>query len=152
MSSWQLFIRHAHRPTFDRDLDNGLSEKGQEQGRRLVKFLKKEGRLDKIAGLCSSPRLRCVETAEFVAEATGLELVIDEQLDERGQSESDRDFQKRVRTFAERALDMKRVCFFSHGDIETDGKKDVKLHSSTIQTVQTKFVFILRRCMALLDL
>ena len=141
MSSWQLFIRHAHRPTFDRDLDNGLSEKGQEQGRRLVKFLKKEGRLDKIAGLCSSPRLRCVETAEFVAEATGLELVIDEQLDERGQSESDRDFQKRVRTFAERALNMKRVCFFSHGDIlpflaEIYGEEDVQIKKGDLFSLE----------------
>ena len=132
MSSWQLFIRHAHRPTFDRDLDNGLSEKGQDQGRQLVKFLKKDGRLDKISALYSSPKLRCLETAAFVAEATGLEVLIDEQLDERGRSESERDFVKRVKTFADHALKMKRVCFFSHGDVlpflaEIYGEEDVQI-------------------------
>lgn len=115
MRSWQLFIRHAHRSTFDSDLDNGLSEKGFGQCDELVAYLGKQGLLKSLENIYASPKLRCVETAQAVADACDLVVKVDTLLDERG-PESGSDFRKKVEQFVQKTRDMTKVCFVSHGD------------------------------------
>lgn len=65
-----ILIRHAHRDTADRAQDNGLSKKGREQAKRLRKYFEErfpEGEGDLV--LVTSPKKRCVETIEPIAES-----------------------------------------------------------------------------------
>ena len=77
-------VRHAkagHRSTWSGpgpDSQRPLSKPGRQQARDLVKRLGAVG----ATTLLSSPSLRCVQTLEPLAEATGLPIGIDDRLDE----------------------------------------------------------------------
>ena len=112
---WRIFLRHAHRDLFDRTQDNGLSEKGRSQGRKIQEWLKDHSpRPDRIF---SSPKLRCVETAQFVAELYGLEVEILPELDEQRPSETDAAFRNRIADFLKSANCPHRSVFCTHGDV-----------------------------------
>jgi broad specificity phosphatase PhoE len=117
MVRWQLFIRHAHRDTEDRALDNGLSEKGRRQCEELVDELDRARPSRKPTRVLTSPKLRCRETAEFVAAWAGVKLEIDERLDEQGPRETEKTFLKRVEEFYEKTRRDPGVAFVSHGDV-----------------------------------
>lgn len=111
-----VIVRHAHRDTSEgRDRDNGLSEKGKSQAKELGKALSK-----RLAGsrpvVLSSPKRRCVETVEPLAEALGCEVRVDDRLDE--QHESEGAFRKRIDTFVSQALaeGPPAMVACSHGD------------------------------------
>ncbi len=94
-----IFIRHAHRDTTDRELDNGLSEKGRSQVKKLVKLAREElgekpFNQERIEFL-TSPKRRCVETISPIAEELGGEIGISGLLDEGDRLE------KRVDEFLE---------------------------------------------------
>jgi len=96
MANWQLFIRHAHRDinrdTVDRDLDNGLSDKGRLQAEELVKYLKLSHPDRKPLRVLSSVKLRCWQTAEYVARWAGVEVIEDPRLVERGPAKAKKIF------------------------------------------------------------
>lgn len=84
MKKTLVIIRHAHRTLEDRDRDNGLSERGQDQVKKLVKFYQ-----NRFAGLkpvfMTSPKKRCIETISPLAIVAGAKVAnIDERLDEQG--------------------------------------------------------------------
>jgi len=116
MNDWQLFIRHAHRTTLHRSLDNGLSPKGLQQCSRLIKFLKLRIPLCEIKKIYSSPARRCVETALALSRVSGLEVEVLEILEEKRPTETPQEFSKRLNFFMKLYKNAKRVCFVSHGD------------------------------------
>lgn len=78
-----LLIRHAEYPLIGRTLvgrDDGirLSDTGREQARALAQSLLNEP----LVCIQSSPRLRCLETAEALAEAFDLPVLVENALDE----------------------------------------------------------------------
>ncbi|MBS1958912.1 MAG: histidine phosphatase family protein [Bdellovibrionales bacterium] len=87
MSKRLILIRHAHRDTDEPGKDNGLSGKGNEQVKRLLKFA--SDRLDDTDPMfISSPKKRCQETLGPIAKMTGHKMEIDERLTEHGPTES----------------------------------------------------------------
>lgn len=113
-----ILIRHAHRDTIMRELDNGLSETGIEQARKIQKELGpdlKERRVE----ILSSPRARCIETVGPLSEKLGLEIEIAQDLCEQESGESDRDFRARIVRFCQewKKRDAEVVVACSHGDV-----------------------------------
>lgn len=76
-----LILRHAHREVAHPSDDNGLSAKGRLQSRAVAnQFQKSFGNID--AKILSSPRLRCQETLEPLADYLGISIEISKWLDE----------------------------------------------------------------------
>lgn len=77
-------VRHAKAHSRDRwwgkpDRERPLNDAGVDQSRALARELRAAG---PIAALYSSPFLRCTQTLEPLAEATGLTVIADERLAE----------------------------------------------------------------------
>lgn len=119
MARWQLFVRHAHRDTHDRSLDNGISDKGRAQCEKLVRSLSGRRPAIKPQKILSSPKLRCIDTAMALARWARQEVVVDARLDEQAPGESTREFENRVKAFLERFEDEGEIAFVSHGDVLT---------------------------------
>ena len=112
-----VLLRHAHRDVEERSRDNGLSEKGEEQVRRMVEFARK--RLEDSAPVfLSSPKKRCVETLSPLARALGGRVVIDPRLSERSPVEGAAEYLARLEEFLDfwkyECPETTIVC--SHGD------------------------------------
>jgi broad specificity phosphatase PhoE len=116
-ATWQLYIRHAHRETFDRELDNGLSDKGIHQCERLVNVLGAYEPPFRPNLVLTSPKLRCWETAQFVAEWAGVEVKELAELDEQQGKESRPNFEKRVISIAQKLKPRGGMAVVSHGDV-----------------------------------
>jgi 8-oxo-dGTP diphosphatase len=106
-----VLVRHAHRDTSDREKDNGLTEKGRRQAKAVRRFFKERfGKETPL--LVSSPKKRCLETLEPLAERRGLRIRVDEHLLEGSR------LSERTAAFAawwrERAPALVVAC--SHGD------------------------------------
>ena len=110
-----VLVRHAHRDTSRRELDNGLDEKGREQAKALRRFF--TGRfgaeeLKEGLWLVSSPKIRCVETVQPIAKAAERKIDVHPLLDEGGPLDA------KVRGFLEEwrksKVGLTVVC--SHGD------------------------------------
>lgn len=67
-----LLIRHGH--TDHNDLDPALSPKGQSQV-EMTNQLLSELNLDDFVGFCS-PMLRCLQTADLISQATGINFQV----------------------------------------------------------------------------
>ncbi len=95
-----VLVRHAHRDTSDRMLDNGLSAKGWEQARAVAQEIRRILESEKAGGdlveLISSPKLRCLETLDPISRILGVGVQIDPRLDEQGAAETGRNFSDRV--------------------------------------------------------
>ena len=112
-----ILIRHAHRDNSEPARDNGLSERGQDQVKKLIKFAR--NRLEESDPvLISSPKKRCVETILPIAKELDLKLTIDQRLSEYGPAESMRDYQKRIQEFIDfwKKSDVELTVACSHGD------------------------------------
>ena len=82
-----ILVRHAHRNVDDPAKDNGLSDKGVEQVKKLIKFAR--FRLEGASPIIlTSPKKRCQETIGPVAKDLGLKVMIDERLGEHRPGES----------------------------------------------------------------
>lgn len=122
MNKTIVFIRHGHRDTEDRRLDNGLTEKGQKQAKRLAQFYSK--RFQKMnfeesdLMLLTSPKKRCIETLKPIEQACGFSLSQSEELIEAQGGETFEDLSDRVSRFVEwwkvEGPPLTIVC--SHGD------------------------------------
>lgn len=108
-----IIIRHAHRDTSSgSSRDNGLTEKGQEQAKKLKKYFKSHfGQT--LPVILSSPKVRCVETVEKISKQTGAAIEIEPLLDEGGGLE-----QKAERLeFKLSEMGSEVVILCSHGDV-----------------------------------
>jgi broad specificity phosphatase PhoE len=109
------FLRHAHRDTEDPAADNGLSEKGWEQCDDLVRYFRKH--VPVLDQARSSPKMRCMQTTEFVAKQYKLKVSEDWALHETA-GDSDRDFRDRVIKFLEKLQSEKKTLLLgTHGDV-----------------------------------
>ena len=98
MTKTLVLIRHAHRNIDDRLRDNGLSERGVDQVKKLVKFYK--NRFDGAkTTIYSSPKKRCQETIGPIAKEAGVKFTIDERLDEHAGAENTALFMARMEEF-----------------------------------------------------
>jgi broad specificity phosphatase PhoE len=94
-----LLIRHAHRNKLEDD--NGLSQKGEKQAEQLRKYFKRNPLNTKKVRVFSSPKKRCRETLEPLADLLDCEIEIDLRLDEQGHQEPNGTFLKRIAHFIE---------------------------------------------------
>lgn len=113
-----ILVRHAHRDTSLRSLDNGLSEKGHAQARELSDYLQKQCETGEKPLLLSSAKIRCIETLEPLAQALNIELRTDDLLMEQLPHESEQDMGMRIDQFISKwETEMpKLVIACSHGD------------------------------------
>lgn len=117
MDCWQLYVRHAHRDVENRRTDNHLSPKGRRQCEGLIAHLDRR-HPDKIPlRVLSSPKKRCLETAEFIAKWAGVAVEADLRLDEQFENERDFDFLNRVQSFFYEFEPTSGLCIVSHGDV-----------------------------------
>lgn len=113
MSKRLILLRHAHREkNLGHHIDNGLSEKGKKQVARLVKFFEKKFNEEKPV-FYSSPKKRCVETAEPVAELFSEKVQIMKHLDEGDFLENR--VQEIIKWWVREAPPLTVLC--SHGDL-----------------------------------
>ncbi|MBC7690499.1 MAG: histidine phosphatase family protein [Methylotenera sp.] len=97
-----ILVRHAHRDTSERELDNGLSERGRKQAREVLKAFETHWESDfkngKIA-LISSPKKRCIETLDPLSKHLETAVQISPLLDEQHSSENSASMLKRIEQF-----------------------------------------------------
>jgi broad specificity phosphatase PhoE len=114
-----ILIRHAHRDTEEASRDNGLSDKGRQQVKRLVKYLKTGLEGEKGFRCLSSPKKRCRETVEPIEESFRVEVEIDERLGETGPIEGRDEVISRLEAWIDewkyQGPELLVAC--SHGDI-----------------------------------
>ncbi len=121
MQKTLILIRHAHRDTSKRELDNGLNEKGREQAKALRRFFSERFSKTDLAGglwLVSSPKLRCVETLEPIAKTINQEVDRHPGLAEQSEKESLKAFEARINLFLQEWMESKvaLTLLCSHGD------------------------------------
>lgn len=122
MNKTLIILRHAHRDTSkSRELDNGLSEKGRKQVRKIFDYYFKRYPEFEKPLLLSSSRKRCMETLQPLANKLERKLVLHPLLMEKGgdhKNENVTQFKKRVKKFLKEWEESKApltiVC--SHGD------------------------------------
>lgn len=121
MQKTLVLIRHGHRDNSQRELDNGLDDKGREQAKALRRFFTERFSgpdLEQGLWLVSSPKLRCVETLQPLAKSVARPVDKHPSLDEQSAKETGRDFETRVQGFLREWMESKvaltLVC--SHGD------------------------------------
>lgn len=112
-----ILLRHAHRDTSDRNLDNGLDAKGWRQAERLLEYFTEYLKSWDSVTFCSSPRLRCQETLQKIAAHFDKEIQIDPLLEEQRPDEDSKQLQARIQSFLSRwASNPEPVIACSHGD------------------------------------
>lgn len=121
MSKTLVLIRHAHRDTANREVDNGLSEKGREQAKNIKRFFEQRfGEEDFKRGLwfVSSPKLRCVETLLPAAKALERTVDVHPELDEQNGREGLTGLRSRIDQFLKEWKESKvaLTVLCSHGD------------------------------------
>lgn len=86
MDKTLILVRHGHRDTTERALDNGLTDKGREQAKAIKKFFCSRFTAEDLKNgiwFVSSPKIRCIETIEPVAKAFGRQVDAHPLLDEQ---------------------------------------------------------------------
>ena len=112
-----ILLRHAHRDTgLGRDRDNGLSEKGNEQARAFRDYFLKS--YDAKPFLLSSPKKRCRQSLEPLADKIASPPEVDKLLDEQSDTESFDALERRVEIFQTWMEETQHplVIACSHGD------------------------------------
>jgi broad specificity phosphatase PhoE len=102
MNKTLILIRHAHRDTSNRELDNGLSAKGKDQAKFLKRFFAERFSPDDTRQglwLLASPKKRCFETLEPIAKHAESTIDRNPDLDEGQNGESIEAMTKRVQHF-----------------------------------------------------
>src|ERR1700722_14595820 len=99
MSKTLILIRHGHRDTARRELDNGLDDKGREQAKAIKRFFGERFQPEEYKrGLwfVSSPKLRCVETLQPAAKLFERPVDVNPDLEEQGPREGAAGLNQRV--------------------------------------------------------
>jgi len=97
-----ILIRHGHRDTSNRELDNGLSDKGRDQAKAVKRFFTSRFSEEDFKGglwLVSSPKIRCIETLLPMTKSLDRPVDAHPQLDERNANEPSGRMEERVQTF-----------------------------------------------------
>ncbi len=117
MNEMLYVVRHAHRDTTYRHLDNGLSFKGQHQAKLIDLYLRRMTKM-KAPLFLSSPKIRCQETLEPAATFFNQKLEIREELNENTSNESSMEFANRILDFFDWwKSESPPICVLcSHGD------------------------------------
>lgn len=112
MNKTLILVRHAHRDkTLGRDIDNGLSKKGNKQAARIEKRFRSLYPSEE-ALVVSSPKRRCIETVAPLVHGDESKVSIMSSLDEGGTLEQKaKDF---IRWWRAEAPPLTAAC--SHGD------------------------------------
>ncbi len=112
-----VLIRHAHRDTEVHSLDNGLSEKGKVQAKRVAKYFEQFLKDEKVQ-LLTSPKKRCQETIAPLAKDLKATVTIDPRLVETAAFEADSDLRDRIQSFISDWKTSKDETWIicSHGD------------------------------------
>ncbi len=121
MDKLLILIRHGHRDTTERELDNGLTDKGREQARLLKKFFEKRFAVAETSGgvwVVSSPKRRCIETLTPLSKSLNRPLDVHPNLVEQSQKESATELAGRVQQFLSEWHEAKApiTVACSHGD------------------------------------
>lgn len=121
MDKLLIMVRHGQRDTSQRELDNGLNDKGRDQARLLRRFFELRFDSDDLkSGLwvVSSPKRRCVETLTPIAKGIDREVDIHPDLDELGAKETMAAGQARIQRFLTewRQSNAAITVLCSHGD------------------------------------
>ncbi len=114
-----IIVRHAHRDTvLGRARDNGLSKKGKRQALALRKYFRTRFGKEIEAVLVSSPKKRCLETFEPLADSLGTDVEVHSNLDEQQRGESDRAFERRIDSFLKDQMKSRApvILVCAHGD------------------------------------
>lgn len=98
-----VLIRHATRE-MNLSNDANLSPEGFEQARRLVSVIKSQA-LPPPCSLYSSPKSRCQQTLQPLANSWSLELQIIKELDESFSGENHVNFRQRIQSFLDSLSD-----------------------------------------------
>lgn len=119
MNKTLVIVRHAHRDTSKgQEFNNGLSDKGRKQVRKLFDFYFERFPEVEKPILLSSARKRCVETLEPLARKLERRLVLSPLLLERTEKETVPQFKQRIRRFKREQVknpsELTVIC--SHGD------------------------------------
>ncbi len=122
MSRKLIILRHAHRDTSDRNLDNGLSSKGLKQVDLLKKYfqvrINEDAELKKCVFL-SSPKKRCLDTLEPLSKLVNSSATVNEDLNEQSEKEKFASVEQRVHRFihwwSNKGPEILMIS--SHGDI-----------------------------------
>lgn len=114
-----ILIRHAHRDEGDPRLDNGLSAIGQRQVKTLCQTFENQWLSHGLENFyfLSSPRKRCIETLEPIAQLVGKSVQVDPLLVELEAGEFGDQLVARIDQFMDKVASSKTsyVCC-SHGD------------------------------------
>jgi 8-oxo-(d)GTP phosphatase len=113
-----ILVRHAHRDKDQgREVDNGISPKGEKQVKRLTRYFVRRFPATQ-ALILSSPKVRCLETLAPLAALCGTKVQEDPLLIEQGLKESQGSLETRVRRFASawRQSEAEFTLACSHGD------------------------------------
>jgi broad specificity phosphatase PhoE len=112
-----IFVRHAHRDTSERSMDNGLSEKGHRQAQELVAKYK-AGDLPAGKTFWTSPKRRCIETLSPISTAAGCKARVELLLDEQQEKETHGQFRQRIKSLISKIDEAELPLFLcSHGDL-----------------------------------
>jgi broad specificity phosphatase PhoE len=93
-----VLVRHAHRDTSHKDLDNGLTSRGKKEAQFLAQVLPQQYDLRNSLFL-SSPKQRCIETILPLAKTAKQEVQIESLLDEQSHHETSGDLHRRIEKF-----------------------------------------------------
>lgn len=112
-----FLLRHAHRDEADYGRDNGLSEKGLKQAQEVADALQQKLKASP-ARLESSPKRRCLETLEPLAQKLGVSFEVSDELEERRSDEDTRALEGRIQSKIQSWAESKEPVslFCSHGD------------------------------------
>lgn len=121
MTKTLIMIRHGHRDTTRRELNNGLSEKGREQAKSVRRFFNDRfEHLTQAGGLwlVASPKVRCVETLEPLARQLERDVDAHPELHEQGAREPRAAFEERIHSFIHEwtHASVETTILCSHGD------------------------------------
>lgn len=121
MTKTLILVRHAHRDTTRRELDNGLDAKGKEQAKAIRRFFMERFHDDErrtAVWLVSSPKVRCLETLIPLSKALDRPVDTHPDLDEQGPQEPLESLRKRVQLFLREWRSSKAhvTVLCSHGD------------------------------------
>ena len=121
MTQTLILIRHGHRDTSQRQLDNGLDDKGRDQAKLVRRFFAERftaNEFKKGLWFVSSPKIRCVETLLPSAKSAERPVDVHPDLDEQSGRETERSLEARVGRFLDEWTQSKRelTLLCSHGD------------------------------------
>ncbi|MGE0529372.1 MAG: histidine phosphatase family protein [Bdellovibrionales bacterium] len=116
-----ILIRHGHRDTSVRQMDNGLDKTGRAQAEAVGRFFRERFSSAQFANglwLVASPKRRCVETLLPLAQDLGSSVETRSDLDEQAARESTESLHSRVHVFLQDwiASSVPVTVLSSHGD------------------------------------